>query len=67
MVEQNNNNNTGWKITLSLEKKQAVSLIVCFFIKENSPLSGPGNLSLILVYNEKIMPLILSTVMETAV
>ena len=38
-----------------------------YFRKENIPLPSPGNLRLISVYNEKIISLILSIAMETAV
>ena len=67
MVKQKNIKNIGWKITFSPEKNRLFLYAVYFFRKENIPLSIPGDLRLISVYNEKIISVILSTAMEIAV
>ena len=67
MVKQNNIKNIGWEITFSPEKNRLFLYAVYFFRKENIPLSIPGDLRLISVYNEKIISVILSTAMEIAV
>ena len=47
-----------------LTKKNRLFVYAVYFCrKENSPLSSPGNLRLISIYNQKIM----STAIETAV
>ena len=67
MVKQNKINQTGWEFTFSLERNRLFLYAVYFFRKENIPLSIPGDLRLISVYNEKIISVILSTAMEIAV
>ena len=67
MVKQNKINEIVWEIIFSLEKNGLFLCAVYLFRKENIPLSSPGNLRLISVYNEKIISVILSTAMETAV
>jgi hypothetical protein len=67
MAKQNNNKNTGWEITFSPEKNRLFLCAYYFFRKENTPLSCPGNLCLISVYNKKIISGVLTTAMEASV
>ena len=50
-----------------IKKNRVFLYAVYFFRKENIPLSIPGDLRLISVYNEKIISVILSTSMEISV
>jgi len=52
---------------LARKKNRLFLCAYYFFRKENTPLSYPGNLRLILVYNKKIISGVLTTAMEASV